>query len=598
MSSFAGGVFFVYFLYRLACRLSNHELLKDACGSTAYLAPEILIGNYGRKVDIWAVGVLLYIFLFGRFPFIAADTFRLFKNIIEEEPPWTYTPTRDLLWPSTDQSFSSLSSESFLCTAASPTVQVAGAVSSRDNSESVSPRDRLSAPLAGQAACAEVSGGQHQRERGCSGDTGVVAQQGARDGGEGRCLVQSRSISRVSCYSVSPVADLEGDPGSVSPPSRRHPERNSRHHRSASLIRECPGGGSGNGGICSPVTEHSQKGLSSPAMSPSRATGDSCLSSGTTAGSALEESGQGAGQDVGEPAKDEKPSHRDDSTANEAVQGRRGKLGHGSGTTVSEVVQGRGGDGVSNSAWCPKTESKERDGTEKTRDSSPYTPGVRGKTETRGGGDFESRPLPGGQYVGSPNHRTTPPSRGTTGLCHRPSTCERASNPFPATAGDCSSLGVSVSFRGGREGIPAASIKDKESREADPSDGRTVEQSANIITRAAVSAVREGRTGVQPKKDREAEGPSPVRRRGSRGFVTGGSPRWTTWRNGGDDDAYSPAPAAVELCKRLLHKNFLGRPTATEALAHPWLQEGEQGDFQFARLAFGGLRAQASRTFW
>ncbi|CBZ50836.1 putative Atypical MEK-related kinase (incomplete catalytic triad) [Neospora caninum Liverpool] len=82
--------------FGLACRVPARALLKDACGSSSYLAPEMLIGNYGRKVDIWAVGVILYVFLFGRLPFVASDTFHLFKSIIEEEPAWTYTPTRDL----------------------------------------------------------------------------------------------------------------------------------------------------------------------------------------------------------------------------------------------------------------------------------------------------------------------------------------------------------------------------------------------------------------------------------------------------------------------------------------------------------------------
>ncbi|KFH01784.1 putative protein kinase [Toxoplasma gondii VAND] len=82
--------------FGLACRVPSRKLLKEACGSRAYLAPEMLIGNYGRKVDVWAVGVILYVFLFGRLPFAAADTYHLFKSIIEEEPAWTYIRTRDL----------------------------------------------------------------------------------------------------------------------------------------------------------------------------------------------------------------------------------------------------------------------------------------------------------------------------------------------------------------------------------------------------------------------------------------------------------------------------------------------------------------------
>ena len=40
------------------------------CGTTHYMAPEILArGKYDSKVDVWALGVLLFFMLFGEFPF-------------------------------------------------------------------------------------------------------------------------------------------------------------------------------------------------------------------------------------------------------------------------------------------------------------------------------------------------------------------------------------------------------------------------------------------------------------------------------------------------------------------------------------------------
>ncbi|KAH9422280.1 hypothetical protein DERP_002577 [Dermatophagoides pteronyssinus] len=48
------------------------ELLRTSCGSLAYSAPEILLGNQydGPKVDIWALGCILYILLYGHNPFM------------------------------------------------------------------------------------------------------------------------------------------------------------------------------------------------------------------------------------------------------------------------------------------------------------------------------------------------------------------------------------------------------------------------------------------------------------------------------------------------------------------------------------------------
>lgn len=49
----------------------NSELSKTYCGSRSYAAPEILMGRpYDpKKTDVWAIGVILYIFVFGNMPF-------------------------------------------------------------------------------------------------------------------------------------------------------------------------------------------------------------------------------------------------------------------------------------------------------------------------------------------------------------------------------------------------------------------------------------------------------------------------------------------------------------------------------------------------
>ncbi|POM64208.1 CAMKK protein kinase [Phytophthora palmivora] len=62
-------------------------LLSDTVGTYQFLAPECCSGEpYDPfKVDIWAVGVVFFIFLFGRLPFTSESTRELFDEIIRAE---------------------------------------------------------------------------------------------------------------------------------------------------------------------------------------------------------------------------------------------------------------------------------------------------------------------------------------------------------------------------------------------------------------------------------------------------------------------------------------------------------------------------------
>lgn len=50
---------------------SDNPLLTTRCGSEAYAAPEVVMGNLydGRKTDAWALGVVLYALVAGELPF-------------------------------------------------------------------------------------------------------------------------------------------------------------------------------------------------------------------------------------------------------------------------------------------------------------------------------------------------------------------------------------------------------------------------------------------------------------------------------------------------------------------------------------------------
>lgn len=62
-------------------------MLKTACGSPCYAAPEMIAGKKykGIKVDLWSSGVILFALLCGYLPFDDSKTQKLYYKIMKGE---------------------------------------------------------------------------------------------------------------------------------------------------------------------------------------------------------------------------------------------------------------------------------------------------------------------------------------------------------------------------------------------------------------------------------------------------------------------------------------------------------------------------------
>ncbi|CAK9149013.1 unnamed protein product [Ilex paraguariensis] len=67
--------------FGLAMRIANGQRLTGLAGSPAYVAPEVLLGNYSEKVDVWSAGVLLHALLSGVLPFQGDSLKAVFEAI-------------------------------------------------------------------------------------------------------------------------------------------------------------------------------------------------------------------------------------------------------------------------------------------------------------------------------------------------------------------------------------------------------------------------------------------------------------------------------------------------------------------------------------
>ncbi|RKO96091.1 Pkinase-domain-containing protein [Caulochytrium protostelioides] len=88
--------------FGLSNQLHDGDFLATSCGSPNYAAPEVISGKLygGPEVDVWSVGVILYVMLCGRLPFDDEHIPSLFKKITSGHyhvPSYLSPGSRDMI---------------------------------------------------------------------------------------------------------------------------------------------------------------------------------------------------------------------------------------------------------------------------------------------------------------------------------------------------------------------------------------------------------------------------------------------------------------------------------------------------------------------
>lgn len=74
--------------FGMATKFQPNEWLTQLCGSPHYLSPELIGQRYNHMADLWACGVLLYLLMYGRYPYDGKNPNEIMTKILQEKIEW------------------------------------------------------------------------------------------------------------------------------------------------------------------------------------------------------------------------------------------------------------------------------------------------------------------------------------------------------------------------------------------------------------------------------------------------------------------------------------------------------------------------------
>ncbi|CAE7575947.1 CaMKI [Symbiodinium natans] len=74
--------------FGMACRVEEGQFMTELCGSPHYVAPELIGRRYTELVDVWAFGVLLYLLMYGEYPYDAKEPREIMIKVLTMKIRW------------------------------------------------------------------------------------------------------------------------------------------------------------------------------------------------------------------------------------------------------------------------------------------------------------------------------------------------------------------------------------------------------------------------------------------------------------------------------------------------------------------------------